>query len=141
MNFLYYIKCNFLIASIWYTVWSLALSISSQNSEKLTWLQPLIELLYWVSVPVVLQFTGGSPTCDTEKKKKEKIQKNWARWIKTQPVCHVYGRRINKIWLHWKVFCSSICLYNKTAILPTRSAIRTSSATSSYTKRVRRITI
>ena len=39
-------------------IFGVKLSISSQNSEKLTWLHPLTQLLYRVSVPVVLQFTG-----------------------------------------------------------------------------------
>ena len=37
-----YTKYNFLLASIWYTAQSLALSSSTQNSEKLTWLQRII---------------------------------------------------------------------------------------------------
>ena len=37
-----YTKYNFLLASIWYTAQSLALSSSTQNSEKLTWLHRII---------------------------------------------------------------------------------------------------
>ena len=53
-----YTKYNFLIASIWYTTQPLALSSSTENSEKLN--QAGFKFPPGVIIPVRLQFNGAN---------------------------------------------------------------------------------